>query len=351
VLALQEKAAAAIAAEIGVTLTQGSTARAAQHRRVNAGAYDAYLRARRQYFTAFNLESTEKAVELFQHALSLDATYAPAYAGLADCYYMLSSMHYPPAKMMPRARWAARKAIELDSTLGEAHATLALIKSVYEYDRAGAESAFQRAIELKPGNALTHLWYSLHLASIRQGDKSIAEADYAGRLDPVSPGTNVYAGWPFYFARRYDQVIQRMLPLTNAHPGFNMAYAVLGETYGQKADWVRAVPYLEKAHRLDAMPETFAQLGHAYAKAGRGPDARKMLEELKLLSKRRYVSAYSFALVHAGLGERDEAFGWLKKAAEDRGEWFAFAGVDPRLDPLRSDPRFAGVLLSIGVRQ
>jgi tetratricopeptide (TPR) repeat protein len=347
VLALQEKVAAAVAAEIGVTLTGGNKDRAVRHRRVDVGAYDAYLRARRQYFTAFSRESIDKAIALFEQALALDRSYAPAYAGLADCYYMLSSMYYPPTETMPRARWAALKAIELDDRLGEAHATLALVSSLYEYNRSEAEKGFQRAIELKPGDALSHLWYSLHLAAVRQFDKSIAEAERATRLDPVSPATNAYAGWPLYLARRYDQAIQRMLPLTDAHPGFNLPYAVAGEAHVQKADWARALAFLEKAHQLDPMPETFAQLGHAYAKAGRDSDARRMLDELKLLSTRRYVSAYSFALVHAGLGERDEAFRWLQKVEEDRGEWFAFAGVDPRLDPLRPDPRFADVLRKV----
>jgi serine/threonine-protein kinase len=344
VLALQEEVAAAIAAEIGAKLTDGNKHRAARHRRVDVGAYDAYLRARQQYVTAFNRELVDKAIALFERALALDRTYAPAYAGLADCYYMLSGMHYPPTEMMPRVRWAALKAIELDDSLGEAHATLALVKSLYEYDRPGAEQDFQRAIELKPGDALARLWYSLHLATVGQFDKSIAEAKHATRLDPVSPAINAYAGWPVYFARRYDQAIQSLLPLTDAHPGFNLAYALLGEAHVQKGDFPRGLPYLEKAHQLDTMPETFAQLGHAYAKAGRTADARKTLDELERLATQRYVSAYSFALVHTGLGEHDEAFRWLGKVDEDRGEWFAFAGVDPRLDAIRSDPRFASVL-------
>jgi serine/threonine-protein kinase len=350
VVGLQEKAAAAIAKEIGASLSARHKARALRYQRVDLGAYDAYLRGRHQYFADFSRESVEKAIALYQKALGLDPRYAPAYSGLADCYYMLSNTHYPPTEMMPKAKWAAEQAIRLDDTLGEAHGTLALVRSLYEFRRREAGEGFRRAIGLKPSDALVRLWYAFHLAGMGQFNQSLAEVEQAAQLDPVSPGMNAYGAWPLFFARRYDEVIQRLQPLADAHPDYNLAYALLGEAHAYKGEWSKAIPYLEKAHQMDGLPESLAQLGRGYAAAGRTADAREVLQRLRALSQRRFASAYLFALVHTGLGERDEAFRWLQKAEEDRSEWFALVNVDPRLDLLRSDPRFAGVLRAVGLR-
>jgi serine/threonine-protein kinase len=349
VLALQERVAAAIAGEIGVTLKTPGTTGVVRHRRVDVGAYDAYLRGRQEYFGGFTEEANRKAVAWFQKALALDPTYAPAYAGLADCQYMLSNIYYPPTEVMPKARAAVEKALELDETLAEAHATLALINSLYEFRRDEAENGFRRALELKPGDPLIHLWYGLHLAGTRRLDAAITEVEQARKLDPVSPATNAYIGMPLLLARRYDEVIRRMQSLAEEHPEYHHPHAWLGLAYEQKGEWEKAIAAMARAYQADKQPEALAQLGHMYAAAGRTAAARTVLDELMKMSGKRYVAAYNIALMHAGLGERDEAFRWLDKAREDRSEWFAFVGVDPRLDAFRSDPRFAGVLRNAGL--
>jgi tetratricopeptide (TPR) repeat protein len=345
---LQAQVAGALAAEIGVALRAGGS-QVSRSRRVDVGAYDAYLKGRHEYFAAFTRETTQKAIEYFQQALALDPNYAPAYAGLADCYYGLSNIYLRPTDVMPKAKAAALKAIALDDTEGGAHATLALVQSLYEFDRVSAQKGFLRALELKPSNAVAHLWYGLHLAGIGRSDEAVSELELAHKLDPISVATNVYVGLPLFFARRYDQMIQRLQPIAVLNPAYHQPHAFLGLAYEQKGDWAKAIAELELAYKMDSEPEALAQLGHVYGVAGRTADARKVLRQLTQQSRQRYVSAYNFAVLHAGLGERDEAFRWLQRVEEDRSEWFAAVNVDPRLDGLHSDPRFAGILRSVGL--
>ena len=351
VLAVQNRVAEAVAQEFHVTLTAAYRSRAAQFRRVNLDAYDAYLKGREEYFSGFTKDAISRAIAKFHEALKFDGRYAAAYAGLADCYYMLSNIYYPPTEMMPRAKAAALKALEIDDNLAEAHAALAIVRSLYEFNRGEAEQGFRRALELKPGDALAHLWYAFHLIGIGSFDQALVEVQQAQKLDPSSPSINAYVGISLYLARRYDQLIERLGPVAEMHPNYHHPHAWLALAYEQKRDWPNAVAEMEKAYALDGQSEALAQLGHIYAAAGRIKDARRVLGKLTELSRRQYVSAYNFAILHAGLGDRDLAFQELAKAQEDRGEWFSFAGVDPRLDGLRSDSRFPAVLQSVGLRQ
>lgn len=347
--ALQGRVVAAMAHEIGATLTGAEEARMFRPRNVNLAAFDAYLKGRHQYHSDFTRESLGKSIGWFQRALAIDPGYARAYAGLADCYYILSNTHLPPSEMMPKAKWAAEKALQLDDSLAEAHATLAMVRSMYDFNRGEADRGFRRALELKPSDPVAHLWYSFHLAGLGRLDESLAESKRAAELDPVSPATNAYNGWPLFFARRYDELIAQMQPLADANPSFNLPFCLLGEAYAHKGDWAKAIPYLEKSHQMDGLPESLSQLGRGYALAGRTADARKMLQRLTRMSKQRFASVYNFALIHAGLGERDRALDWLEKVEDDRSDWFTVLDVDPRLDSLRSDPRFEVVRRKAGL--
>jgi tetratricopeptide (TPR) repeat protein len=348
---LQSQVAGAIATEIDATLSTPDQARISRARRIDLGAYDAYLKGRRQYLTEFNQESIEKALAWFQQALDLDPGYAPAYAGLADCYYMVSNMYYPPKEMMPKAKRAALKALELDDTLGEAHATLALVRSVYDFNRAEAEKEFKRALDLKPSDSQAHLWYSIHLSGMGRFDEALAEVEQARRLDPHSPAINAYILNPLLWAHRADEIIQKMTPLAEMYPNQNQPHYGLAMAYEQKREWMKAILEMERAVALEMTQDGLAQPGHMYAVSGRTADARQVLRQLMKMSRTRYVSPYNIGVLHAGLGERDEAFRWLQKVEEDRSDWFACVNVDPRLDGLHSDPRWAGILRSVGLAQ
>jgi TolB-like protein/Flp pilus assembly protein TadD len=349
VLALQNQVVVAVAGEIHVTLTARNQSGSYRDRRVNVDAWLAYLKGRHEYFSGFTLDAMQKAISYFNEALAFDPRFAPAYVGMADCYYGMSNIYYPPTQVMPKAKSAALKALELDDRSAEAHATLALVRSLYDFDRDAAEAGFKRAIELKPSDAPSHLWYGIHLAGLGRFDEALSEVESARHLDPVSPAMNAYIGLPLFLAGRYDQLIERLQPLAEKHPDYHHPYAWLALAYQQKGEWAKAIAAMEKAYKLDGQPEALAQLGHVYAVAGRTAEARRTLSDLNRLSRGRYVSAYNFAVLHAGLGERDEAFRWLQKAEKDRSEWFAAVKVDPRLEALHSDRRFAGVLRSVGL--
>jgi tetratricopeptide (TPR) repeat protein len=169
------------------------------------------------------------------------------------------------------------------------------------------------------------------------------------KLDPVSPAIGVYAVWPLYFARRWDEAIQRLRPMTELNPDYIHAHSLLALCYEQKGELGAAIAEMETAWKLDKEPESLAQLGHMYAIAGRNADALRVLTQLKELSRRSYVSAYEFGVLYAGLGDRNEAFRWLERVAEDRSEFFAMVNVDPRLDVLHSDPRFGALRRAVGL--
>lgn len=180
-------------------------------------------------------------------------------------------------------------------------------------------------------------------------DEAVAEMEQARKLDPISPAIGVYVVWPLHFARRYDEAIQRLRPMTEMNPDYVHAHALPALCYEQKGELHEAIAEMERAWALDKEPESLAQLGHMYAIAGRRVEALKVIGQLKELSRKRYVSVYEFAVLYAGLGDRDEAFRWLEKVGDDRSEFFSVVDVDPRLDALHSDPRFSALRRAVGL--
>ena len=307
----------------------------------NTEAYQLYLRGR-FFWNKRTGQNLNKAAEYFNQAIAADPGYALAYVGLADSYVLMPLYGAgTPQDSNPKAKAAAEKALQIDDRLAEAHASLAEI-FCFDLDLLRAVSEFERAIELNPNYPTAHQWYgSSALTSLGRFDQAIAEVKRAIALDPLSLVINSDLGNSYYRARRYDEAVKQLRKTVDLDPDFYYAHWNLGSALKAKGDLRGAIEQYEKARALNEDPSMLGLLGNAYAAAGRKDEAIKIRDELETISKQRYVSAYSFALVYLGLGDKDEAIRRLQKSYEDRaGESLRFIRVDPLLDPLRGDPRF-----------
>lgn len=346
IFTIQDRVAEQVARSLKLTLTGEEKKLLSKHNTDYTDAYQLYLKGR---FTSTHTEErTRKAIEYFNQAIETDPNYALAYAGLADAYYGLSELYLPPKEAMPKARAAAMKALEIDESLAEAHTSLALVKTFYEWDWSGAEREYQRAIELNPNYAMAHEWYGWHLALTGRHDESIAEVRRAQQIDPVSIDINWSLGVVFYFARQYDKAIKQLQTTLEMDSTHRLAHFHLGASFFQKGMYEEAVAEFEKG-KLLAGGHLSAALGYTYGVTGRRDEAEKILRGLKGRSKRHFVSSNSIALVYTGLGDKDLAFEWLEKAYEERSELMTWLKVDPRLDSLRSDPRFTDLMRRVGL--
>jgi serine/threonine protein kinase/tetratricopeptide (TPR) repeat protein len=311
----------------------------------NPEAHQLYLKGR-YYWNRRTGETLQKAAEYFQQAIGKDPGYALAWAGLADCYALYGFYGArPPREAIPRAKEAATRALAIDDRLAEPHAALGYVKTHYDWDWPGAEREFQRAIELNPSYATAHQWYSIHLQETGRLDEAVAEAKRAQDADPLSLMVSSVAGRTFYFARLYDQSIQQLRKTLEMDPNFPRAHWFLAMAYEQVARQDEAIAECQKALSLSGRePAVLGVLGHAYAVSGRTAQARKVLAELKDLSKQRYVAPFDIALVYAGLGDKVHALEWLTKAYQDHSVGVTWIKVDPRFDGLRGEPSFQDLL-------
>jgi len=348
VLALQADVARAIAVQIRGNLS--STPAPHGGIPLSPEVYELYLKGR--YARDQGSEDGRKlAFEYFRQAIEKDPQYAPAYAGLADCYARLPFYsETPPAEAFPKAKAAALKALQLDPTLAEAHASMAYVKTYYDWDWAGAEEEFRKALELDPNYAEAHHSYSRFLASLGRIEEARAELKRAQELDPLSLLVQANSGVISYFARQYDQAIQELQQVSRLDPKFFVPYWGLGLCYEQMGVYEEAVVQLQKAIDLSGRGANgIASLGHAYGLAGQRSEARKILLELEERAKRKYVSSYQIALVDLGLHRDDEAMKHLESAYQERSTLLPYLRMDPRFDPLRSDPRFEDLVRRIGL--
>ena len=308
----------------------------------NTEAHQLYLKGR-FFWNKRTGNDLKKSIEYFEQAIAADPNYALAYAGVADAYVWLPGYTAgTPRDCYPKAKAAATKALQLDDTLAEAHTTLALAIWLYDFDSAQAIREFQRAIELNPNYAIAHQQYGNNtLAALGRFDDAIVEGKRAVELDPLSLVINTDLGSDYYYARRYDEAIAQLRKTLEMDPGFYIAHLVLGQILDAKGAGDAAIVECEKARALNDDPSVLGVLGRAHGLSGNKMEAEKILEQLKKLSKERYVSAYSFALVYLGLGDKEQALRWLEQSYQDRaGSDIGFIRVDPLLDPLRSEPRF-----------
>jgi tetratricopeptide (TPR) repeat protein len=324
----------------------------AKHYTESNEAYQLYLKGR-FYWNKRTGESIKKSIEYFNQAIEKDPSFALAYAGLADSY-VVPANRLPPREKMPKAKAAAMRALELDDTFAEAHTSLARVLAVYDWDWAGAEKEYKRAIELNPRYAVAHQWYGGYFEAMGRPDESLAERKRAQDLDPLSLMSNFEPGLAFYYARNYDQAIEQFLKTLELDPNFPLVYAHLPAAYEQKGMYDEAIAGFKKGIALRGGTEwsfSMGGLGHVYGVSGKKAEALAVLDELKQMSRQEYVPADSIALVYAGLGEKDPAFTWLEKAYEEHAFKMAWLKVEPQWDSLRSDPRFADLVRRVGLPQ
>jgi TolB-like protein/Tfp pilus assembly protein PilF len=309
-------------------------------------AYNLYLKGR--YYWAQRPQGINKAIEYFHLAIERDPRSALARAGLADCYATLGSWEngtLPPVQAMAKAKAAANKALELDSRLAEAHATLAYRTTHHDWDWATAEAQYRRALELNPNYAVSHHWYSHYLTAMGRIEESLAASKRCLELDPLDLVINIHMAWHHQFARHYAEAVEQCWKTNELHPNSFWPSYFFALAYQQQGKIAEAVVEFQKAIQMSGnVTFTTAGLGHLYASSGKSAEARAIFDELRCRSQKAYVPAYDLALVCAGLGWTDQAFDWLNKAHEERSGWMTYLKVEPRLDTLRGDSRFNDLL-------
>ena len=347
-IALQIQVARSIVQQVGVKLTADEQNRLQTVHVATPEAYEAYLLGRYSWNKRTS-EGFAKAVEQFQRASKADPKYALPYAGLADCYVLLAEYTLQPSQdVLPKARDAALRALELDDQLAEAHASLAAVKVDYEWDWRGAEQELRRAIELNPGYVTGHQWYAELLAEEGRPSEAIAEIKHAQELDPFSLIVNAMAGRVLLFAGLTDPAIQQLRKTLELDPSFTIANFDLGRAYLEKGDLRRATGKFQEATKF-RVPERMAALAYVYARAGHSAEAHDLWTGYLKHSGLTYVTWYGVAIFYAGLGDRDRAFACLDKALAEHDSRLRDVKQEPLFVSLRSDPRFARLVQSVGL--
>jgi eukaryotic-like serine/threonine-protein kinase len=310
----------------------------------NAEAYQLYLQGL-FYWNKGTQPDFKKAADYFSQAVQKDPGYALSYAGLADSYSLLGDAGYlPPSEAWPKAKTAAMQALDIDDSLAEAHTSLGLVKEHFEWDWAGAEKEFKRAIELNPNLATAHHWYGDYLTNMGRFDEGIAETKKAQELDPLSLIINTTMGWQFYVAGRNENAVEQLRKVLDIDPKFSPARRILEEVYAHMGKHKEAVAEREKALSLSGGPELAASIEEDFIKSGYKGVLQSWLEGLTELSKHSYVSSYSIAESYMRMDQKQKAFEWLEKAYEEHDSGLVSLAVEPMFENIRPDPRFKEIL-------
>jgi TolB-like protein/Tfp pilus assembly protein PilF len=350
VLSLQATLARDIAREIRLRLTSQQQAHLGTTRPVNPEAHELYLKGR-FFWNKRDREGLTKAVEYFNQAVAKDPDYAAAYAGLADAYVLLGGYAMiPQAEALPKAKAAAEKALGIDDTLAEAHASLGLIAPFFDWDWREAEQQFRRAIELNPNYATAHHWYGDgYLMPMGRIDEALAEVRRARELDPLSPIIITDVGKELYLARRYDEALAELQKALELNPNFISAEKWLASVYMDKGKYKEALALVERMKPAIGEADYTVSVASVYALMGRQREARRLLARLLDLAQRKYVDPGQIASVYLRLGEKDQAFAWFEKAYAAKSAHMTSLKVWSLYDPLRSDPRFADLVRRVGL--
>ena len=351
VFSVQDAISQKVADALALRLSREENKRLTKRYTDNVEAYQLYLTGL-YHWNKLTLPEIRKSIGFFNQAIDLDPTYALAYFGLAYAYVAFAPMSdMPPKDVLPQGKAAATKALEIDESLAEAHATLAFIHTLFDWDWAEAEKEAKRAIALNPNLGLAHMAYAELLCKTGRHQEAITEGTRAQELDPLSLIINTLHGSYLYQARRNDEATTRLQKTIELDPNFWLAYLLLGKIYFNKGKYPEAIAEFSKATELSGgNSEPISMTGYAWAMAGDPAKARAVVKELKLLSSQRYVPGTSLAALCYAVGEKDEAFTWLEQAYEDRDLRLSQLKVDPKWDAMRSEPRFVAILKRIGLQ-
>jgi serine/threonine protein kinase/Tfp pilus assembly protein PilF len=349
ILLVQDEIANHISQKLRLKLTGEDERRLTKRYTNSADAYDLYLKGRYHYLK-FDSEEIQRGIEYLSQAVALDPNYALAHAALAEAYFTNTNFPSEPREPAEMSRAAAKRALEIDDSLAEAYVPLALVKAYYDWDWAGAEKDFRRAIDLSVGNAWIRDWFGWFLLSRGRHTEGLTQARRAVELDPLAAPIVWDLGLHLYVVGQYDAAIEQFDRAISLDPALSSPYLFKGQVYQQKGQLELAINEARRAHQLDPNSWSYATLGHAYGQAGKRAEAEKLLSELRDLSASRFISPFVFATIYEGLGEKERAFQSLQKAYEARDPqlacWFL---IDPRLESLRSDPRGKELLQRMGL--
>jgi len=352
IFAVEEEIARQISEKLRLELSARDRDRLLRRQTENTAAYHRYLRGQ-YHWNKRTAEGLTAAIECFRQAVDLDPGYATAYAGLADGYMVLAFHDPSPAKgFAAKGKTAAGKALEIDPGMCEALSTLAILQCTLDWDWSEGERNVRRALELKPRHAAAHDHYATILSGMARHEEAVREIRRAIELEPASPVFRTHLAWILIYARMYDEAVAESRKTIDLDPDFAMTYYWIGLVGGLVGNHDEAIPALETAHARVGSTFVTLELARAYAVARRRADCERVLREMHQTFDRGYAEPYGFATVYAALGQKDYAFQWLERAAQDRTAFFAtWVKSDPRLDSLRSDPRMTELLRRMGLGQ
>jgi TolB-like protein/DNA-binding winged helix-turn-helix (wHTH) protein/lipoprotein NlpI len=351
VFTLEDRLTEEVAASLLPTLTGAQKEQLTRRYTEDTEAYQDYIKGR-YYWNKRTATGVTKAVGYFEDAILKDPKYALAYAGLSDAYGTLRLVEdVKPEDVMPKARSAALKAIELDPDLAEAHASLGYVKHRYEFDWLGAEKEFKRAIELNPDYSTAHQWYGWYLTCLGKNDAAFEEFKRAQQLDPLSLYVNLTMGIPYYYSQQYDKAAKQFKKVIELDPQLPLAHRWLAKSYQQQGKYDEALAEFQKVVALSGSEEQAPAVGCIYAVTGKQRAAREMLDAMQKLGERHYVSLFHMAAIYAALGEKDRALDLLEKDFKNRNADLITVNIEPEFAGLRSEPRFQQLLKDMGFPQ
>lgn len=353
IISVQSEISTEISEKLLSNLTHDESVRLAKRHTENVEAYHAYLKGRHHWNKRTD-EGLRKGLEYFKQAIDIDPSYAIAHCGLADSYLILGSFglnSLSPHDSLPKAREAAKRALAIDESLAEAHASLGFCLASYYWDWNGAERAFKRAIELRPDYATAHHWYAFtYLAAQTRLDEAIAEERLAVDLEPLAVIISTNLGTLLYLAGRHDEALHQYKRALEVEPGFPIAYWMTGLAFEAKGQHRKAIEAFERAVDLSAggaLPRLL--LCHSYAASGKTGEALEMLGDIMQSPDLKWISPYRIATIYAALGDRDRGFYWLERAVAERDQWLMWIRVEPSVDSLRSDERYDKIVAQVGL--